>query len=503
MKLSLPWRTDAKPKPLRAERADVWQSPATRYGIPGKDKTIGASFVAELIDQETALEIWRGGALGGRIVELIPQEMTREGWDINIEQDKEKSEAVDAAGRDLNIEQLMYLGLCFGRCLGGGGALMLVDDGASDLEVPLRENNIRSFLGLNLLTPRELIPARWYSDPTQPKYGEVAVYYLRPVNAPPGAPLTNLPLVHESRVLRFAGTMTTLAARLGRGPHLGWDDSIFTRIYQPLMDFENSMRGATILMQDFAPAVFKALKLAELLSAAKQRGSALNIADRLNGMEFGSSNARVKVIDEKEEYKRESVSVAGLPELLERSMLNLAAAAGMPVSLLMGQAPSGLNATGDSDIRWFYDHVAAFQVKHLRPLLARFYKLLMLSKDGPTKGNLPENWDVCFRPLWQMTPPEIAKMRADIATADAAMVAAGVLMPEEVAQRWAGDTYSTDIRIDLAERQKLMEAQAERESAATVAGREADPEGPEAAQAKAAHATANAPPKSPKDPENK
>lgn len=485
MKLRLPWsKTDAKdpvspPSPL--ERSDGWVNPQTRLGVYGRDKTLGAFFEAELVDQETALEIWRGDDLGGRLIELIPQEMTREGWDILIEDEKDVGESVDAAGREFEVAEKAYMGLCYGRALGGGGLLLLVDDGTNNLAVPLREGNIKSFLGMNMLTPRELIPARWYGEPTEPRYGDVALYHLVPLDTPPGSVVYDFPMVHESRVIRFPGTTTTPRARFARSMHLGWEDSLFTRVRQPLADFQAAMRGANILMQDFAPAVFKALKLAELLGAAKSSSKALNIFDRMNSMEFGSSNAKVKVIDSAEEYKRESVSVAGLPELLERSMLRLAAAGGMPVSLLMGQAPSGLNATGDSDIRWFYDHVAAMQEKNLKKSLKRIYEVIMLAKDGPTKGKLPDNWDISFRPLWQMTPAEIEKMRLDVANRDALYVQNQVLTPEEVArERFSGDTYSAETRIDPAERQQLMEAQAEREAAATIAGREADPEGPAA-----------------------
>jgi hypothetical protein len=205
----------------------------------------------------------------------------------------------------------------------------------------------------------------------------------------------------------------------------------------------------------------------------------------MNAMEFGSSNAKVKVVDKDEEYRRESVSVAGLPELLERSMLRLAAGAGMPVSLLMGQAPSGLNATGDSDIRWFYDHVRAFQKKHLRKVLRRIYTIIMLAKDGPTGGKVPDNWEIIFNPLWQMTPAETEKMRLDVANRDNVYIQAQVLTPEEVARdRFGGDTYNPETHVDLDERQELMNAQAERDALATKAGREADPEGPEALAAK-------------------
>jgi hypothetical protein len=79
-----------------------------------------------------------------------------------------------------------------------------------------------------------------------------------------------------------------------------------------------------------------------------------------------------------------------------------------------------------------------------------------------------------------MTPNEVAKMRLDIANADALYLDRQVLAPQEVAQRFEGDCYSTELRVDLEARAELMQQQAELEALANKAGREADPEGPEA-----------------------
>lgn len=481
---------DDRAKAERVTNADgLWFNPATRYGIPGKDKTMSGDFLFTPIDQETGIEVWRGDDLGGRIVELIPQEMTREGWQVVIEGDDEGSEAVNAAGRERGVEFLAQQGLCYGRACGGGGALALAQDGVRDLTVPLREDRISHFDGCNLLTPRELLPIRWYGDPTKPRYGDVAVYRMIPLGAPPGTDMNNLPTIHESRIIRFDGIRSTPRARFLNTIQIGWDDSIFTRIFKVLMDFHAAMQGVNLLAQDFAPSVFKALKLAELLAASKQTTSrGLNLSDRLSSMEFGSSNAKVKVIDTQESYERKSVSVAGLAELIELHMLHLSGSAGTPVSLLFGQAPSGLNATGDNEIRQFYDHVAADRRKKLYPQLRRFYTILMLSKDGPTKGKVPKNWDIVFPPLWQPTQAEIAKARLDVATADNFYINNGTLQPQQAAQRFAGDTFNMEIRIDPEDMQKLMEEQAKAEAAAEVARREADPEGP---LAQAAQAGAN------------
>jgi phage-related protein (TIGR01555 family) len=123
----------------------------------------------------------------------------------------------------------------------------------------------------------------------------------------------------------------------------------------------------------------------------------------------------------------------------------------------MGQAPAGLNATGDSDIRWFYDHVAASQVKELRPQLNRLVRILLRAKTGPTKGTEPESWKVVFPPLWEMTDLEKAELRNKQAQTDVAYIQAGVLDPSEVAvSRFGGEEYSTDTHLDLATR-KAME----------------------------------------------
>src|SRR5580704_6823310 len=46
-----------------------------------------------------------------------------------------------------------------------------------------------------------------------------------------------------------------------------------------------------------------------------------------------------------------------------------------PVSLLMGQAPAGMNATGESDTRFFYDQVRAEQ-EAIKPKIEKLVKIM-------------------------------------------------------------------------------------------------------------------------------
>ena len=145
---------------------------------------------------------------------------------------------------------------------------------------------------------------------------------------------------------------------------------------------------------------------------------------------------------EDEEFRRDSYGFAGIPEILEKMMLRLAAAARLPVSLLMGQAPAGMNATGESDIRFFYDQVRAEQ-EALKPKIEHLVKSI--------KGH-GMRATIDFPALWQMTDREKAELRRMEAETDRIYLQEGVLLPEEVAIRRFSNG---DFTVDMASRMEL------------------------------------------------
>src|SRR5690606_36742543 len=158
--------------------------------------------------------------------------------------------------------------------------------------------------------------------------------------------------------------------------------------------------------------IWKIKGLAEIVSLDKNE----ELANRIAAMELARSIVRATVIDsEGEEFERKQTPVSGLPELLDRLATRLAAAADMPVTLLMGQSPAGLNATGESDIRFFYDRISAAQELEIKPKIEHLVRLLLKSHDGPSKGKEPDKWSVEFSPLWQQSEKEIAETRKIVA----------------------------------------------------------------------------------------
>lgn len=452
--------TSVVPEKLEQPHVDTWQNAATGFGILGKDKRLSVSYQPDLLDPNTCEALWRGSDLAARAIELVPDEMLREGWEVVIDDDKELSDALELEDARLNATETWRSALHTARAMGGSAVFVGTKDTGKNLALPLTEDRIPEIEFLTVLSPQELWAERWYNDPTKPKYGEVALWRMVPVGMPPGANIAQFPLVHESRILKFNGVRTTRKFRFS-GAQPGWDDSILCRAVEVLADFGAAFQGTGMLVADFSVPVLRMKELARMLST-KQGQAAL--ADRAAGIEAARSIARVLILDVEEEYVRQTTSVAGLSDVLHVLILRLAAALKLPVGLMMGQGPTGLNSTGEADMRWFNDQVSGERKKDLEPNLMRYYRLLMLAKAGPAGGRLPEKWSIKFNALVQPTDLETATIRKTTADTDAVYIANQVVTPEEIGRsRFGGAGYSTETQIDLDLRDQLMDPELQAE----------------------------------------
>ncbi len=440
---------------LSGARVDDFRNFATGIGVRGIDKRRGRQQwgYEELTEIECRF-IWRGSDMADRAVSKFVEEMFREGFSYQVPGDKDLSEELDMAARELGLQEQVITALKYMRAYGGCGIFLGADDGARDLSMPLREDRIRSFDYLTPFTPMELVPVTWYSDPLRPKFGTIETYRLNPLDRPPGAApdLFTLPVIHESRIIPLQGVIVWRGQPL-YNLHPGWGDSVFVRLRQVIADFEQAWGGAGILISDFAVATLKLKGLAELMAA----GGA-SVEQRAQAIEDGRSVARTTIIDAEEEFRRETTTVTGLPELLDRMSNRLAAAMDLPVSLMMGQEPAGLNATGDSDIRWWYGTVGAQQRIRAKPLLERIQRLRFLARNGVTKGKLPEKWGVKFPSLWRPSETEMATVRLQQAQADQIYLQNQVVTAAEIARsRFGGGEYSVETQVDLDLRNELAD----------------------------------------------
>lgn len=453
-------------------RVDSWSNLLNGLGDALRDKRQYGFFAGRApLTDDTLENLYHQEDIAARIVDALPIEALRNGFYLSTEdEDPDLSSALieyDKLHR-LRFTKALKQTAIWARLFGGAVIYLGIDDGQPE-EMPVNMTAVRSLRWAQVLDKRYLVPKTYYGDETD-RYGEPEVYEIQRTTRPSvrgsGAVLPSGAPIHESRLLRLDGALTTQARR---DQHNDWSDSVLEKVHEVIRDFGTSWQAIGHLLQDAGQGVFKIKDLYNKIAA----GGVDSMTSRLQLVDMSRSIARAIALDaETESFERSAYAFQGIPDIMRLFMVRLAAAANMPVIVLMRQSPSGLNATGDSDIRLWYDQVRAYQTDDLQPVIERFYELVFAAQDFP--GKRPESWSVRFDRLWQMTDKEQAEVEKLVAEKDKIYIDTGVVLPEEIAlSRWKARGFSMETQIDTDAREEMRDA--ELELAKEKAGEELEP----------------------------
>lgn len=427
-------------KPSKFLTFDGWKNILTGLGMSGKDKRTGADIDYARMDQRTAELLYAGDDMAAKIVNTLPEEMIREGFEIKHDGkdfptlNSDIMNILDDLGAIAKIEE----GLKWGRMYGGAGTIMGVDDGQEANE-PINYENITAVDFLNNMNRWELQPIDIQKDPSEKSFGMPRLYRIQPVFGG-GQALDN---VHHSRMLRWGGA--GLPRRLQIENNY-WDDSVLNRVWNVLRNFHASHDSVANLLQDFAQAVYKIKNLTEMIAMGKDE----LVEKRLALVDRTRSVVNAIVLEEGEDFDRKVTALTGLPETIKMVNQRLVQASGLPHTIMLGESPSGLGATGNSEKSDWYDYVARQQETCLIPQLTQLIKIILLSKSGPTKGIEPKNWRIEAMPLQQQTLKEKLETRKLQSDIDKTYIDSSVLSPIEVAKnRFGGDEFNYETKLDL------------------------------------------------------
>lgn len=126
------------------------------------------------------------------------------------------------------------------------------------------------------------------------------------------------------------------------------------------------------------------------------------------------TNEGMTLMDSEDEFEAHQYQFGGLDAVLLQFAQQLSGALDIPLTRLFGQSPAGLNATGESDIRNYYDGINQQQERRLRTYIEALLQITHLSEFGTP---LPEQTTFSFRPLWQISDTEKATIAGQVATA--------------------------------------------------------------------------------------
>jgi phage-related protein (TIGR01555 family) len=419
-------------------RADGWANLLTGMGVAGYDKRLATKFDAGKVLRESELnDLYRTDGFARRIVNVVADEMTREWFTVANDPDNVIVEALN----DIRAKTLINRSLRWDRLHGGALAVLLISDGSTDLEKPLNENRMKLLEEIRVYDrwAVQWTSAELYDDPNNPKYGTPEIFTVNPRLGDLGTFR-----VHETRTLFFDGADLS---DTDRQCNQGWGDSVITNAYRQLRSLGSVYNSVETILDDFIQAVLSIENLQDLIAAGKED----LVKKRMQILDMSKSMLNTMLIDTREKYEKSASTVTGLEGVIEKFASALSAVTGIPVPLLMGENPKGLNAAGtsESSIRSFYDMIASLQESKLQPSIERLVSLMQRCKDGPTKGKELKDWAIVFNPLWQPTLKETVETRKAQAETDKIYLDAQVVTPEEIrTSRFGGESYSHEMSLD-------------------------------------------------------
>ena len=376
-----------------------------------------------------------------KIVQIFPREMLRQGFKVHCAT-PEWSACIQKRTEELHVSECLFDAMVFGRLYGGDLLWPVADDGRP-VNVPL--GKVRKIDHIETFDRRYAFPWSFFGSVGFPDMVHPQSYALYPLSGAIEAnehtyKNTNALFVHESRIWRFGGAHTD---ELTKRNNAGWDLSIVQALQEPLKHFHETFSSSRLMMADASQAVFKLRGLFAALTGNERD----MLITRAQMMDLTRSIARAVFLDADpkygESFEKHSTSFAGVSDNLEMAAKRLAAATDIPVAVLMGESPAGLQSTGQLDIRIFYDRVASERVQICEPALKWILELIAQEQryDGPI--------DVEWPSLWQESPTELSDRMYKAAQRDQIYIQNEVLSPEDVQRsRFRPDGWNDETEID-------------------------------------------------------
>lgn len=411
---------------------DNWQNPVTGLGTLADKRTAG-TFEAPI--PLTAAEIailYRYDPLAARICELPAKECTRE-W---VRFTKDTQGSFSDISTDLEIQRHTFEAMKWSRAYGGAVNILGVQDGKKQ-EQELDLSRAKEIKFITTLDSTQCRVTEKYNNPLQPYYNQPKMFeiYTGGYNQ----------RVHASRVIRWDGvplppSETTVTWE--------WGDSVLNRVKEAVRDFAQANHAVALLVSDFSQPVIKIKGLAGMMASDKDGA----LIKRLQVLNFCRSVMRLVPLDaQHEDFARVSTPTSGLTDLVHDIATYLATVTGIPLTLLLGVSPAGLNATGEGDHRNFQNQIRSEQTWVMKPRLARLFNIIANCSAYRLKSSLVnKHVPFVFSPLYLPSEKEIADTRLAVAKADEIHYNLGTLSSADIATHWSSGSYSIDVSPDTA-----------------------------------------------------
>lgn len=379
---------------------DAFTNPLFRLGYGSQAPLEASDYVlTRLTDNYARLNaMYRSGGILQSVVDIIPDDMVREWFTLQGDFKPEDIEALERAQRKTGLREQILDGLKWGRLYGGAAGIILIK-GQENWEKPLNIKAVMpdSFMGIMILDRWSgVFPSgQLVTDLGDPDFGLPEYYDISTGDG------TNIVAhVHHSRVVRFTGRKLPFLERIAE---MYWGESEIEPIYDDIVLYDSIMHNMGNLTFRANVDTMEVQNLDQLFSmgSIEQQKRFWSV---MQAQSVCQSNFGMRLVNKGDQITNQQYSFAGFDHVTEAAQLNLSAKTHIPMTKLFGRSPAGLNATGESDMKNYYDIVDGQRESKLRPVLERILPVLCMS----VWGEVPEDLQIQFPPLWTPNATELA-----------------------------------------------------------------------------------------------
>jgi uncharacterized protein len=413
---------------------DGWRSYLTSLGRGGDKSQALEPTVAIPMTWPDLTNIYMGDGIGARIVDVVAEDMTRNGFEINGDDKGDLS----LICKNLLVKSVLHNASKWTRLYGGALVLLETSDDEDSMLKPLpskyKINALKVYPASRVILT--LSDFNLY-NPKQPYYNEPYQYHI--FNRWTGKYFT----VHRSRCIPIKGrvapdywnNVTDINVRY-------WGVSVLQFCRGSLSGTGAFMQGLAHLGQEMTIGKFKLHGLAKLLAEKNYK----DVMKRMSLIHTQKSTINAVIMGEDEEYSRDSLTFTGVGDAVDRFFMWIAGETGVPTSRIFGPIRKGLGDSDEGDARNYYDMVKSDQESSLQPPA-----LELVAKINTSVGTIVKEdiLGITWNPIWTPSQAQDLDMRLKQAQIDLIYVnQTGSLTGDEVRTNRFMKGYSFETSIN-------------------------------------------------------
>jgi len=339
-------------------------------------------------------------------------------------------QAIEAELKRIDLPAVIREAVIHDQAFGGAHVFFKFkeDKGKKNLPLVLKHYTVPkgSFVGLRVVEPYWVTPNDYNSiDPTEADFYEPNSWWMIGTE------------VHATRLQTLISRPVADMLK----PSYSFRGISMTQLAMPYVDnWLRTRQSVSDTLKQFSVSGVRTD-----LQQALLPGAGASLANRAELINRYRDNRNILFLDKAtEEFFQVNTPLSGLDALQAQSQEQMSAVCHIPLVVLLGITPTGLNASSEGELRAFYDYVKGYQKNVLTSLVMNVLRVVQLSLFGQIDPGICWEWT----PLYQLTELEAADVRAKDADTDAKYIENGVIRPDQVTKRLANDPNSGYAGID-------------------------------------------------------